>query len=64
MAEALAARGALRVLEARTAGDPTAARARAALAAADFAAAFTSNPFLETEYGELAAAARGLAAAG
>ncbi|HLE84914.1 MAG TPA: serine/threonine-protein kinase, partial [Thermoanaerobaculia bacterium] len=64
MAEALAERGALRVLEAQTAGDPAAARARAALAAADFAAAFASNPFLETEYGELAAAARGLAEAG
>jgi hypothetical protein len=64
MAEALAVRGALRFLEARFAGDPDEARARAALAVADLEAAFGRNPFLETDYGALARSARGLAAPG
>ncbi|HUF77575.1 MAG TPA: protein kinase, partial [Thermoanaerobaculia bacterium] len=58
MAEALAVRGALRFLEARLAGDPDEARARAAQAVADLEAAFGRNPFLETDYGALARSAR------
>jgi hypothetical protein len=64
MAEALAVRGTLRFLEARLAGDPDEARARAAQAVADLEAAFARNPFLETDYGALARSARGLAAPG
>lgn len=64
MAEALAVRGALRLLEARTATDPASARERAGRAAADLEAALDGNPLLENEYGDAAREARRLAGGG
>ncbi len=64
MAEALAVRGALGVLEARLATDPAAVRERAARSAADLEAALERNPLLEAEYGEAVRLARRLAGEG